>query len=44
MKDALNSYEISKDLQNPYWEAKSAELISDIFVDAYNYNSSLKIR
>jgi hypothetical protein len=40
MKDALNSYEISKDLQNPYWEAKSAELISDIFVDAYNYSQA----
>ena len=37
MRDALTAYEMAKDEESPYWVAKSAELMGDIFYDAYNY-------
>ncbi len=40
MKDILVAYDISKMGNDPYWIAKSAELISDIFYESYNYKES----
>lgn len=37
MQNALESYERAKEADHPYWIAKSAELISDIFDKMYNY-------
>ncbi len=37
MKYGLTAYDIAKEDENIYWIAKSAELISDIFFDVYNY-------
>lgn len=41
MRDALVAYEIAKSTDDHYWWAKSAERISDIFYEVYNYNQSL---
>ena len=40
MKDALVAYEIANNEGSPYWIAKSAELMADIFFDAFNYQQS----
>ena len=40
MKHFLSAYEESKRLGNDYWRAKSAERISDLFFDAYNYDEA----
>ncbi len=40
MKDALVAYEIAKSENNSYWIAKTAELMGDIFYEAYNYKQS----
>ncbi len=40
MQDVLVAYELAKDEEDFYWIAKSAELIGDIFFDAYNYKQS----
>lgn len=40
MRDIMVSYNISKDSDDSYWIAKSAELIGDILYDAYNYGQS----
>lgn len=37
MSDILNAYEIAKSEHNPYWTAKSAEIMGDIFTKTYNY-------
>ena len=36
MKDVLMAYELAKDLKDPYWIGRSAELISDIYFESYN--------
>ena len=41
MREVLIAYELSKKENNVYWRAKSAELIADIFYDAYNFDQSL---
>lgn len=40
----LHAYEESKRLNNPYWRAKSAERIADLFFNAYNYTEAEKYR
>jgi len=40
MQDVLVSYELAKDEEDFYWIAKTAELMGDIFFDAYNYKQS----
>ena len=40
MRDILVAYDISKKESDSYWTAKSAELISDIFFESYNYKES----
>lgn len=42
MKDVLVAHEIARDINNPYWIARSAELISDIFFEVYNYPEAAK--
>lgn len=39
-KYALAAFDLSKNMDNPYWIAKSAELISDIFFHSYNYSEA----
>ena len=33
----LPAFEMAKEQNNPFWTAKTAELLSDIFFDVYNY-------
>lgn len=40
MGDAVVAYELAKEADDPYWMAKTAELISDIFNDTYNYEQA----
>ena len=40
MNDALVAYDCAKEHNEYYWIAKSAELISDIFFDVYNYSQA----
>lgn len=40
MSDALIAYDFAKENNNRFWTAKSAELISDIFFDVYNYSQA----
>lgn len=40
MGDAVVAYELAKEADDPYWMAKTAELISDIFDDTYNYEQA----
>lgn len=40
MKYTLEAYELAKDKDEKYWIAKSAEFISDIFFESYNYNEA----
>lgn len=42
MKNAIVAYDISKEKNDDYWIAKSAELISDILYKIYNYPESYK--
>ena len=42
MRYYLTAYEESKRLDNPYWHAKAAERIADLFFNAYNYYESEK--
>ena len=37
MRDVLPAYEMAKEQNNPYWIAKTAELMADIFSNVYNY-------
>ena len=37
MRDILPAYEMAKEQNNPYWIAKTAELLSDIYFNIYNY-------
>lgn len=37
MSDILPAYEIAKSEHDPYWTAKSAEIMGDIFSKTYNY-------
>lgn len=41
MQDVLTSYEIAKDEEDCYWIAKSAEMISDIMFDTFNFEASV---
>lgn len=40
MKDATVAYDLAKDEDNPYWIAKTAELIGDLLFCVYNYEQS----
>lgn len=40
MEDAVVAYDIAKDAEDPYWTAKSAELMADILWYVYNYSQS----
>lgn len=40
----LHAYEESKRLNNPYWRAKSAERIADLFFDSFDYKETVKYR
>ncbi|MDE6512667.1 MAG: hypothetical protein K2L05_00595, partial [Muribaculaceae bacterium] len=40
MRNAVVAYDISLDSANPYWTAKTAELLSDLYNEAYNYEQS----
>ncbi len=40
MKDAIVAYELSHNIHSPYWIARSAELLGDIFSGAYNYEQT----
>lgn len=40
MKDAIAAYDISKEENDSYWIAKTAELLGDIFHASYNYSQS----
>ena len=40
MKDVIVAYDIAKDRNNPLWIARSAEVISDIYYDVYNYSQA----
>jgi len=40
MKDVLVAYDIAKSENDPYWIAKSAELMGDIFSETYNYKQT----
>ena len=40
MKEVLNAYEMAKSNQNPYWIARSAELISDIYDKSYKFHDA----
>lgn len=40
MNDALIAYDFAKENNDHFWTAKSAELISDIFFDVYNYSQA----
>ena len=42
MRYFLTAYEESKRQDNHYWHAKSAEMISDLFFEAYNYDEAEK--
>lgn len=42
MKDVLIAYELARNDNDSYWIAKTAEVISDIYYDAFNYSESLK--
>ncbi len=42
MKNVIEAYDISKDLNDDYWIAKSAELISDILFKIYDYPESFQ--
>ncbi len=42
MRPALQAYVLSQN--NAYWQAKSAELIADIFAESYNYDEEAKYR
>lgn len=44
MRDVLPAYEMAKEHNNPYWIAKTAELIADIFYDVYNYPQAEEYR
>ena len=37
MRGAVAAYEMAREQELPYWIARSAELISDLFFDSYNY-------
>lgn len=40
MKDAVVAYDIAKEAEDPYWTAKTAELMADILWYVYNYSQS----
>lgn len=40
MEDAVVSYDIAKEAEDPYWTAKTAELMADILWYVYNYSQS----
>lgn len=40
MKDAVVAYDIAKEAKDPYWTAKTAELMADILWYVYNYSQS----
>ena len=42
MKYTLEAYELAKENNDYYWIAKSAEFISDIFFESYNYKEAEK--
>lgn len=42
MKYTLEAYELAKENKDYYWIAKSAEFISDIFFESYNYKEAEK--
>lgn len=40
MQDAIVAYDIAKEEDNPYWIAKAAELMADIFFYSYNHEQA----
>ncbi len=40
MKDMLAAYDLADNNNHPYWKAKSAEIISDMFSNLYNYRQA----
>lgn len=44
MRNIVVAYDIAQKDNNPYWIAKCAELISDIYTDTYNYPQVEKYR
>lgn len=40
MRCAVVAYDIAKDSTDPYWTAKTAELLSDLYNEVYNYEQS----
>ncbi|MBP3537525.1 MAG: hypothetical protein J6J93_08320, partial [Muribaculaceae bacterium] len=40
MKSAIAAYDVAHDIKDPYWIAKTAEMLADIFYNVYNYSQA----
>ena len=40
MKYAIAAYDVAHDIKDPYWIAKTAEMLADIFYNVYNYSQA----